>query len=94
MDAQEIKNASKNAETMKALLIKTQQEELQNQQELLKELIEYFDKENKILTAMPDDSENYEEQAIKVEEASVIVALTKEAIAQYQMNLIELGVEI
>lgn len=89
-ETRKIENARDNLAKINAMLVYNQEKELEHEKALEKEYEANLNKEQKVLAKLDEDSDSYSTQLERVQEASLIVALNKETIAQYEMNLIEL----
>jgi hypothetical protein len=85
-----IENARDNLAKINAMLVYNQEKELEHEKAILKEYEANLNKEQKELAKLDEGSDAYNTQLERVQEASLIVALNKETIAQYEMNLLEL----
>lgn len=87
-ETRKIDNARKNINTMRAAIVYNQTKELNHERELKKEYEANFEKERKTLSELEEGTHAYNTQLEKLDEASLILALTNETIAQYELNLI------
>lgn len=88
-----LQNAKANLERLRAALVVQQQQDLENQKAILTQVQADYDSAQTELSNIDEDSPIYAEKANKVEEIALVMAITQENIAQYQMNLLDFGVE-
>lgn len=89
-ETRKIENTRDNLAKINAMLVYNQKKELAHEQELQKDYEANLDKEQKQLAKLDEDTDAYEKQLERVKEASLILALNKETVSQYEMNLLEL----
>jgi hypothetical protein len=89
-ETRKIENARENLAKINAMLVYNQEKELEHEKALEKEYEANLNKEQKELAKLDEGSDAYNTQLGRVQEASLMVALNKETIAQYEMNLLEL----
>lgn len=89
-ETRKIENALDNLAKINAMLVYNQEKELEHEKALEKELSSNLNKEQKELAKLDEGSDAYNTQLERVQEASLMVAINKETIAQYEMNLLVL----
>lgn len=89
-ETRKIENARDNLAKINAMLVYNQEKELEHEKALEKEYEANLNKEQKELAKLDEGSDAYNTQLERVQEASLMVALNKETIAQYEMNLLVL----